>query len=75
METKITKKVDMILDDFDNNPDSIESSLKLMFGNHLHCADGIDGETLALHYSLINSMIDLYETRAKERAALIDNAE
>lgn len=75
METKITKKVDMILDDFDNNPDSIESSLKLMFGNHLYCADGIDGETLALHYSLINSMIDLFETRAKERAALIDNAE
>lgn len=75
METKIVQNIDLILDDFDNNADFIESSLKLMFENHLHYAEGIEGETLAMHYSLINSIIDLFGSRAKERAAHIDNAE
>ena len=75
METKIVQNVDLILDDFDNNADFIESSLKVMFENHLHCAEGIEGETLAMHYSLINSIIDLFKARAKERAALFENAE
>lgn len=73
METKIIKKVDMILNDFGN--EGIKQQIDLMFSNSLSGSFGVDGETIEMRYILVKALIDLFETRAKERAALIKNAE
>lgn len=73
METKIIEKVDMILNDFGN--EGIKQQIDLMFSNSLSGSFGVDGETIEMRYILVKALIDLFETRAKERAALIDNAE
>ena len=73
METKIVEKVDMILNDFGN--EGIKQQIDLMFSNSLSGSFGVDGETIEMRYILVKALIDLFETRAKERAALIENAE
>ncbi|EOA60616.1 MAG: hypothetical protein LKI39_07775 [Bacteroides sp.] len=73
METKIIEKVDMILNDFGN--EGIKQQIDLMFSNSLSGSFGVDGETIEMRYILVKALIDLFETRAKERAALIKNAE
>ena len=73
METKIVEKVDMILNDFGN--EGIKQQIDLMFSNSLSGSFGVDGETIEMRYILVKALIDLFETRAKERAALIKNAE
>jgi hypothetical protein len=73
METKIVEKVDMILNDFGN--EGIKQQIDLMFSNSLSGSFGVDGETIEMRYILVKALIDLFETRAKERAAHIDNAE
>jgi hypothetical protein len=73
MKTKIIEKVDMILNDFGN--EGIKQQIDLMFSNSLSGSFGVDGETIEMRYILVKALIDLFETRAKERAALIENAE
>lgn len=73
METKIIEKVDMILNDFGN--EGIKQQIDLLFSNSLSGSFGVDGETIEMRYILVKALIDLFETRAKERAALIKNAE
>jgi len=73
METKIIEKVDMILNDFGN--EGIKQQIDLMFSNSLSGSFGVDGETIEMRYILVKALIDLFETMAKERAALIKNAE
>lgn len=73
METKIVEKVDMILNDFGN--EGIKQQIDLMFSNSLSGSFGVDGETIEMRYILVKALIDLFETRAKERAALFENAE
>lgn len=73
METKIIEKVDMILNDFGN--EGIKQQIDLMFSNSLSGSFGVDGETIEMRYILVKALIDLFETRAKERASFNDNAE
>ncbi len=73
METKIIEKVDMILNDFGN--EGIKQQIDLMFSNSLSGSFGVDGETIEMRYILVKALIDLFETRAKERTALSESTE
>lgn len=75
MGTKIIEKIDMILSDFGTDAKDIKKQIELMFQHSLAGAEGVDGETLEMRYILINALIDLFETRAKERASFTDNVE
>ena len=69
METKIIEKVDMILNDFGN--EGIKQQIDLMFSNSLSGSFGVDGETIEMRYILVKALIDLFETRAKDRKSVV----
>ncbi|OCW94280.1 hypothetical protein A9168_07455 [Macellibacteroides sp. HH-ZS] len=75
METKIIEKIDMILSDFGTDAKNLKQQIELMFQHSLAGSEGVDGETLEMRYILTNALVDLFETRAKEREAFTENAE
>lgn len=66
-ESKTEKRVDDILDLFENDAEAAKDSLEGIFENYLYNAEGVGGDVLCLNYQVINKFVDLLKNRSEER--------